>query len=97
MPSGLPGSPDGIARGQATLPLTGRERGIVLSPVKLWVLAMLAPKWGLCVAAVPPLRGEFDAACARPPGEWQVGDGGTGTVIEPRNTGLKGVRTCPAG
>jgi hypothetical protein len=30
------------------------ERGIVLSPVKLWVLAMLARKQGLCVAAVPP-------------------------------------------
>ena len=45
----------------------------MLSGVKLWVLAMLAPKQGLCVAAVPPLRGEFDAAGARPPGEWQVG------------------------
>ena len=45
----------------------------MLGGVKLWVLAMLAPKRGLCVAAVPPLRGEFDAACARSPGEWQVG------------------------
>ena len=31
-----------------------RKRGVVLSPVKLWVLAMLAPKRGLRVAAVPP-------------------------------------------
>ena len=32
----------------------GREPGIVLRPVKLWVLAMLAPQRGLRVAAVPP-------------------------------------------
>ena len=30
------------------------QRGAVLSPVKLWVLAMLAPKPGLRVAPVPP-------------------------------------------
>jgi len=30
----------------------------------LWVLAMLAPKRGLRVAPVPPLRVEFDTACA---------------------------------
>ena len=30
------------------------ERDIVLSRVKLWVFAMLAPKRGLRVAAVPP-------------------------------------------
>jgi hypothetical protein len=35
-------------------PLLGRSHGVVLSPVKLWVLAMLAPKRGLCVAPVPP-------------------------------------------
>jgi hypothetical protein len=73
MPSGLPGSPDGIARGQATLPLTGRERGIVLSPVKLWVLAMLAPKRGAARGSGPAASGEFDRACARLPMKWQVG------------------------
>jgi hypothetical protein len=41
------------------------EPGAVLSPVKSWVLAMLAPQRGRRVAAVPPLRGEFDLACAR--------------------------------
>jgi hypothetical protein len=45
----------------------------VLSRVKSWVLAMLAPKRGLRVAPVPPLRGGFDKACARLPKEWQVG------------------------
>ena len=40
---------------------------------KSWVLAMLAPKRGLCVAPVPPLRGGFDPACARLPKGWQVG------------------------
>jgi len=34
---------------------------------------MLAPKRRLRVAAVPPLRGEFDTACARLPMTWQVG------------------------
>jgi hypothetical protein len=47
--------------------------GVVLSPVKSWVLAMLPPKRGLRVAAVPPLRGGFDTACARLPMRWQVG------------------------
>ena len=45
----------------------------MLSRVKSWVLAMLAPKRGLCVAPVPPLRGGFDPACARLPKGWQVG------------------------
>ena len=45
----------------------------MLSGVKLWVLAMLAPKRRLRVAPVPPLRGEFDTACARLPVTWQVG------------------------
>ena len=49
------------------------EHGAVLSPVKSWVLAMLAPKRRLRVAPVPPLRGEFDTACARLPMTWQVG------------------------
>ena len=43
------------------------ERGVVLGPVKLWVVAMLAPKHGLRVAPVPSLRGEFDRACAQLP------------------------------
>jgi hypothetical protein len=34
--------------------LSRPEPDIVLSPVKLWVLAMLAPQRGLRVAAVPP-------------------------------------------
>jgi hypothetical protein len=38
------------------------QRSAVLSPVKLWVLAMLAPKRGLRVAPVPPQGGEFDRA-----------------------------------
>jgi hypothetical protein len=54
-------------------PLLGRKPGVVLSRVKSWVLAMLAPKRGLRVAPVPPLRGGFDPACARLPREWQVG------------------------
>ena len=45
----------------------------MLSPVKLWVLAMLAPKRGLRVAPVPPQSGEFDRTCARLPRQWQVG------------------------
>ena len=45
----------------------------MLSPVKLWVLAMLAPKRGLRVAPVQPLRGEFDRTCARLPAKWQGG------------------------
>jgi hypothetical protein len=49
------------------------QHGAVLSPVKLWVLAMLAPKRGLRVAPVPPQSGEFDRACARLPRQWQVG------------------------
>lgn len=49
------------------------QPGVVLSRVKSRVLAMLAPKRGLRVAPVPPLRGGFDTACARLPMEWQVG------------------------
>ncbi len=67
--------------------LSWPEDGIVLSPVKLWVLAMLAPKPGLRVAAVPPqaanLTGparDADAVAGR--------DGGTGALIEPRNMDL---------
>jgi hypothetical protein len=54
-------------------PLTGRERDIVLSPVKLWVLAMLAPKRGAARGSGPAASGEFDRAYARLPMKWQVG------------------------
>lgn len=54
-------------------PLTLAEVGGVLSPVKLWVLAMLTAKRRLRVAAVPPRCGEFDRTCARLPAGWQVG------------------------
>jgi hypothetical protein len=44
----------------------------VLSPLKLWVLAMLAPKRALRVAAVPPQAANLTGLCAMPAG-WQVG------------------------
>jgi len=53
-------------------PLPGRERGIVLNPVKLWVLTMLAPSRA-ARGSGPPASGEFDRACARLPMKWQVG------------------------
>ena len=65
--------------------LSWPKHGFVLGAVKLWVLAMLAPKRGLCVAPVPP-----QAANLTPPvrdAEGMPGrDGGTGALIEPRNT-----------
>jgi len=65
--------------------LSWPEHGIVvLSPVKLWVLTMLAPKRGLCVAPVPP-----HAANLTGPARDALGmagrDEGTGALIEPRN------------
>jgi hypothetical protein len=56
----------------------------VLSPVKLWVLAMLAPKQGLRVAAVPPQAANL-TGLARDAGGMAGRDGGTGALIEPRN------------
>jgi hypothetical protein len=56
----------------------------VLSPVKLWVLAMLAPKRGLRLAPVPPQAAHFPGR--RAPARKMAGrDGGTGALIEPRN------------
>jgi hypothetical protein len=54
-------------------PLPGRDRGIVLSPVKLWVLAMFAPKAGAARGSGPAASGEFDRACARLPMKWPGG------------------------
>jgi hypothetical protein len=65
-------------------PLLGRKDGVVLSPVKLWVLAMLAPKWGLCVAPVPPQAANL-TALVRDADGMAGRDGGTGALIEPRN------------
>jgi hypothetical protein len=56
----------------------------VLSPVKLWVLAMLAPKRGLRVAAVPPHAANLTGP-ARDAGGMAGRDEGTGALIEPRN------------
>jgi hypothetical protein len=62
----------------------GPEHGTVLSPVKLWVLAMLAPKPGLCVAPVPPQAANLPGPAHDADG--MAGrDGGTGALIEPRN------------
>jgi hypothetical protein len=55
MRNALPRRPDATDRlGPTSWPLLGRRHGVVLSPVKLWVLAMLAPRRELCVAPVPP-------------------------------------------
>jgi hypothetical protein len=56
----------------------------VLSPVKLWVLAMLAPKRGLRVAAVPPRAANL-TGLARDADGMAGRDEGTGALIEPRN------------
>jgi hypothetical protein len=56
----------------------------VLSPVKLWVLAMLAPGRGLRVAAVPPQAANLPGP-ARDADAMAGRDGGTAALIEPRN------------
>jgi hypothetical protein len=66
------------------------EPGVVLSRVKSRVLARLAPERGLRVAAVPPLRGGLDPACARLPMAWQVGTKEPVLLIEPRNMDQQG-------
>jgi hypothetical protein len=60
------------------------EHGVVLGPVKLWVLAMLAPKRGLRVAAVPPQAANLTGP-ARDADGMAGRDEGTGVLIEPRN------------
>jgi hypothetical protein len=51
-----------------------RDRAAVLTAVKRWLLAMLAPKRALRVAPVPPQRrGAFDLRSARRPANGQVG------------------------
>jgi hypothetical protein len=64
--------------------LSWPEHGIVLSPVQLWVLAMLAPKPGLRVAPVPPQAANL-TELARDAGAMAGRDGGTGALIKPRN------------
>jgi hypothetical protein len=56
---------------------------------------MLASKRRLCVAPVPPLRVEFDRACAAAD-EMAGRDGGTGALIEPRNIHTGRIRQFPA-
>ncbi len=53
-------------------------------PGQLWILAMLAPKPGLRVAAVPP-HAANSAGPARDVGGLTGRDGGAGALIEPRN------------
>jgi hypothetical protein len=60
------------------------ELGVVLSPVKSWVLAMLAPQRGLRVAAVRPHAANL-TGLARDAGGMAGRDEGTGALIEPRN------------
>jgi hypothetical protein len=60
------------------------EPGVVLSPVKLWVLAMLAPQVGLRVAPVPPQAANLTGP-ARDADGMAGRDEGTGALIEPRN------------
>ena len=64
--------------------LSWLKHGIVLGPVKLWVLAMLAPKRGLCVAPVPPQAANLTTPVHDADG-MPGRDGGTGALIEPRN------------
>ena len=45
----------------------------MLSPVKVWVLAMLAPSVAARGSGSAAKRGEFDRVCARLPLQWQVG------------------------
>lgn len=60
----------------------------VLAAVKRWLLAMLAPKRALRVAAVPPRRrGAFDLRCARQRGDGQVGTKKRSLEAEPRSRG----------
>jgi hypothetical protein len=56
----------------------------VLSPVELWVLAMLAPKRGLRVAPVPPRAANLTGP-ARDVGGMAGRDEGTGALVEQRN------------
>jgi hypothetical protein len=65
--------------------LSWPKHGIVLGAVKLWVLAMLAPKRGLCVAPVPPQAANLTTPVRDADG-MPGRDGGTGALIEPRNT-----------
>jgi len=72
------------------------EAGAVLSPVKSWVLAMLAPSGVArgCGPAVarriwPGLRATADATAGR--------DEGTGALVEPRNIHLARITSCRAG
>ena len=51
---------------------------------KSWVLAMLAPKWGLRVAPVPPKTADLTRPGAAARGI-SGRDEGTGVLIEPRN------------
>jgi hypothetical protein len=54
-------------RDNKTAPLLDQQ-GIVLSLVKLWVLAMLRPEAGAVRGCGPAASGEFDRACAHCPG-----------------------------
>jgi hypothetical protein len=101
MRSASPGRPDAVgclggggATGKLRLPVLP-EHGVVLSPVKLWVLAMLAPKAGLRVGSGPAASGEFDRACARDAGGMAGRDGGTGALIEPRNMDQQVIPVAP--
>src|SRR5258708_5788721 len=69
------------------------EQGIVLSPVKLRVLARPAPKRGLGVARVPPQRAANLTGPARDADGMAGRDEGTGALVEPRNMDQKA--SCP--
>ena len=76
--------------------LSWPKHGIVLSPVKLWVLAMLAPRRGLRVAPVPPQAANVTTP-ARDADGMPGRDAGTGTLIEPRNMGQPSIPVCQVG
>jgi Transposase, Mutator family len=84
-PRGLRGF--SVLRQQDSPSLT--EQGVVLGAVKLWVLAMLASKRGLCVAPVPPQAANLTGP-ARDADAMAGRDEGTGGLIEPSQACLSG-------
>ena len=62
--------------------------------VKSWVLAMLAPKWGLRVAPVPPQAAADLTRPGRNAGGMPGRDEGTGALIEPRNNRTQALWAC---
>ena len=73
MRNGLPGSPDGIARGQATSAPTWPQAWHRAQPGQIVGPRHARPQAGAARGSGPAASGEFDRASARLPMKWQVG------------------------